>query len=77
MEHLERAVIKLEVLLRAAKSAHCAEECAVLRSAQTVILDALLEQKTRLKINPTLRFQGIDVLHPKRQSIEDVAEGDE
>ncbi len=77
MEHLERAVIKLEVLLCAAKLANCAEECAVIRSAQTVILDALLEQKARLRTNPTIRFQRVDVLHPTRRMIEGVSKGNE
>ena len=73
VEHLKQAVIKLEMLLRAANSAHCADECAVIRSAQTVILDALLE----VKIKPTLRCQRIDVLHPMRRLMEGVSEGDE
>ena len=77
MEHLEQAVIKLELLMRAAKSAHCAEECTVIRSAQTVILETLLEHKSRLTINPTIRFPRIDVLHPTRRLMEGVSEGDE
>ena len=77
VEHLEQAVIKLELLQRAAKSAHSAEEYAVLRSAQTLMLDALLEHKSRLTINPTIRFPRIDVLHPTRRLMEGVSEGDE
>ena len=74
MEHLAQAVIKLELLLQAAKSAHCAEECAVLRSAQTVILDALLEQKARLSANPTIRMVNMDVLRPAHRLIAGASE---
>lgn len=76
MEHLEQAVIKLELLLCAAKAAQSPEEVRVIRSAQTMIIDALLEQKARLTSNPTIRIQRIDVLHPARRLIEGVSKGD-